>query len=116
MEIKEFVAETITQIIDGVRIAQDYAKTVGAVVNAGEKYGSYEEDQNEQAKFTSPLAQNIEFEVYITTSDSTQVQKGLQVFFPPLKSGLSATDKTAESSFNRILFNIPVAYPRQLND
>lgn len=106
MEVKDFVAQTIIEIVEGVKLAQEHGRQNGAVVNApltglrGSVMGP-------------PESQTIEFDILISVSDEAQTKSGLQVFFPPVRAGLHGADKAAMTTSNRVKFSITVAFPAQ---
>lgn len=72
VELKDFVSESLRQIIDGVCTAQDYAKTKGAALNP-EKLITIAESKllvrQGQGQFDL-IPQLIEFDVAVTATES----------------------------------------------
>lgn len=112
MELREFVAESLKQVIDGIAIAQVYAKEKGAQVSPATFY------QNGNLVVGSPLGTGqspdiIEFDVLVTISESGELKGGIGVFAGAV--GLGANSKISDGNIqaNRIKFSVPVSFPRQ---
>ena len=63
LQLRDFVAETIKQVIDGVAAAQQHAVKKGAVVNP------------RPSRYNTPL-QSISFDVAVTAAKGTKTQGG----------------------------------------
>ena len=115
MELKDFVAESIKQIVDGVVETQTYAATKGAQVNPthlqpiSTKGATVFKDHQ-----GSRFAQSIEFDVAITAGDESNagVSAGVSVisFF---KAGVKGEIAENNTTVSRIKFDIPVLLPNQ---
>lgn len=108
MELKDFITETLVQMMEGVKNAQKKAEEFGAIVNPESLGGdSYIEVGNNQVA----RIQEIEFEVALTETSETGTHKGIGVAF----SGIGAKgnkDKNEQNiSYNKIRFNVPIALP-----
>jgi hypothetical protein len=105
MDVKDFIADTLIQIIAGVKQAQDYAVQNGAIVNAGL--------DNRDPSSREPT-QQVDFDIFITTSDSTKIKTGVQVFFPNLLNvGGASRHESGDLTANRVRFSVPVLFPKQ---
>jgi len=95
MELKDFVSQTITSIIEGVREAQASAQD-GAYVNP------------------VMAARPIEFDVAVTVTETTEKKGGGGIavagFIKAEGGGLTSS---ANSSVSRIKFHVPVTLPTQ---
>ncbi|MBO6892852.1 MAG: hypothetical protein JJ866_12995 [Roseibium sp.] len=103
MELKEFVAETLTQIIDGVKEAQ--AREDGPNVNAamsGAEFGG-----NLVNVGTYGVATRVDFDVAVTAESKGGAGAKLSVFGVGVEGGAGHTAGTA----NRISFSVPVRLP-----
>ena len=82
MELKNFVAETLEQLIDGVALSQEYAKGKNAVVNPETRlmYGDSKEYATDG--YTGLRAQVIDFDIaiFLFSSKSFMVVVGGCVF------------------------------------
>jgi hypothetical protein len=110
MKLDEFIAETINQIVDGVVASQEHAKKKGAYVNAPLTFdgGVY---HLSSASITEP--QKIEFDIAVTTEESTDAKIGVGIFVAGLGIGSQAKTGSGGMEVSRIRFTIPLILPRQ---
>ena len=117
MELKEFITESLKQIIDGVIDAQTYAKDKHATINPdGLKY----DDQNNLIVNRNPASfdyvpQIIEFDVVVTVTESEKAKASLGVFTGVLGLGTQAQVESGNIAANRIKFSVPVVFPEHLH-
>ncbi len=104
MDLQEFIKVSLTQIVAGVKDAQEATQAVDGLIvqKAGARRGGALGD-----------LQGIAFDVAVTVSDATQSKAGggLVVFGVGL-GGQRAKDM-AHSSVSRIRFTVPVILPGQ---
>lgn len=105
MDVKDFVTETLKQIIEGVREAQVHAAQNDAYV-AREK-GYYGDPTGETKE------QDIAFDIAVTIQKSRDKEGagGLKIPFIEAGGGINVTD--ANSSVSRIRFTVPIMLPAQ---
>lgn len=79
MKLKDFVSETLKEIVDGAVEAQKYYVEKGGSVNS--KNLSFRTDQDFQMwdGNTGQPAQLIEFDVAVTTTEGTETKGGIGV-------------------------------------
>lgn len=114
MKLEDFVTDTLKQIINGVKNAQQYAKENGgkvnpsniAIVGQSSKLAYWDE-------YNSIAGQAIEFDISVTTHDEGQTEGKVGVFVAFLKAGVSGKELTENIAINRIKFTIPVFLPIQ---
>jgi len=115
MELKEFVAESLKQLVDGVVTAQEYAKDKGASINPqGLKYGfkSGVLEVADDSVYTR-IPQPIEFDIAITVSEGGETKAGIGVFAGALGLGTQAKMQDANIVANRIKFSVIILFPEQ---
>ena len=95
MDIKEFVSDTLKQIIDGVVDAQEYAKNEEAVVAP---YHNYQK--------------NISFDVAVTVDESKQKESKAGITVWSIGAGVGGKTESSSSTISRIKFEIPVELPQ----
>ena len=80
MELKDFVSETLKQLIDGVKEAQPYAIESGGAINP--KGLQYLEGSSGvvQHKETTRIGQEIEFDLEVTVIEEKGRKEGAGVF------------------------------------
>jgi hypothetical protein len=117
MQLKEFVSQTLKEIIDGVQEAQKYASSVGAKVNP---IARIPEGMKEKMKTHywsdergSGTVEQIEFDVAVTSVDTTETQAGVGVFVAAFGLGAKNVSDSSNSLVSRIKFSVPIAHPLQ---
>ncbi|RCS25832.1 hypothetical protein DUT91_03475 [Phyllobacterium salinisoli] len=103
MELKDFIAETLSQIIEGVREAQ--AREDGANINAamgGAEFGGQLVNVG-----TYGVATRVDFDVSVTAETKGGAGAKLAVFGVGVDGGAGHTAGSA----NRISFSVPVRLP-----
>jgi hypothetical protein len=105
MELKEFVAQSIIQIMEGVKEAQRKAIELDGSVNP------YTIAGNVKGYSLKDLS-NIEFEVSVTSEDKAGIGGGLNVFFGAISVGGKVDVSDSKIALNRLKFTIPVMYPQ----
>ena len=104
MNIEEFVAESLKQIIDGIIRAQEYAKEKGAIVSPP-NINYVQGKPISMAGYN--LGQVIDFDTAVVATAS-----GIRVIGGVLGASSDA-DNDALHVSSRIKFSIPVYYPVQ---
>lgn len=116
MDIKDFIKETLTQIVEGITDANKEIQGKGAfIVSSNLKDANglparelYSDDKNDLRH----IVREISFDISIVVSDSEQsgVKGGLQVFsFIHSDGGIE--NNTSSSSMHKIKFSLPLAMP-----
>jgi hypothetical protein len=112
VELKDFVSETLRQIIGGVREAQKLAAEHGGKV-VPDKI-AFRTDQGLQLwdKRDGTPIQMIEFDVAVTTTEGTTTKGGVGVFVGPVGLGSQGQSNASNQSISRIKFCVPIALPK----
>jgi len=103
MELKDFIAETLSQIIEGVRLAQE--RVDGTNVNAamaGAEFGGHLVNVGHFG-----VATRVDFDVSVTAETKGGAGAKLSVFGIGAEGGAGHTAGSA----NRISFSVPVRLP-----
>lgn len=103
MELKEFIAETLSQIIDGVKLAQD--KEGGSNVNAA--MAGAAQGGNLLNGGTYGVGTRVDFDVSVTAESKGGAGAKLSVFGVGVEGGAGHTAGSA----NRISFSVPLRLP-----
>lgn len=111
MELDAFVETTLTQIISGVRAAQQTAPAQGAAVNPDIRSGP-----PGRVHRSGTLLQDIEFDAAIMVTESEKSGAGLRVGVAWVSGGVDAGSDSRQSRASRIRFTVPIALPRQDDD
>jgi hypothetical protein len=110
MQLRDFVAETIKEVIEGVVAAQAYAKEKGAVVNPKLNFHNYNQDLLLDSATGRPT-RSISFDVAVTAAEGTKTQGGIAVFTGVLGLGSKGQSEKSNETVNRIQFSVPVSLP-----
>ncbi len=117
MKLQEFVNETVKEIIAGVKEAQAYAKANHAEVNPRESGGGQEKKAyadifvGRERWVTVPI-KNIDFDVAVTSTDTSETQAGVGIFVAALGLGVKDKSDTLNSCVSRVKFSVPLCFPR----
>ena len=114
MDLRQFVTESLKQLIDGIVAAQEYAQDKGASINpsglkVGFQSGQLEVHHN---SVHTEIPQIIEFDVAVTVSEGGEAKAGVGVF-AVVGLGTQATMQDTNTTANRIKFSVPVMFPQQ---
>ena len=110
MELKTFVAETISQIVEGVAEAQERCKGRGALVNP-RVAGNYVQRDELWAGDGSAPAQFVEFDVALTATEGTGTKGGIGVIVGAFTLGSSGQSQAERSASSRVKFSVPLVLP-----
>ncbi|MBB5205379.1 hypothetical protein HNQ51_002698 [Inhella inkyongensis] len=109
MQLRDFVKEVLTQIVDGVRDAQE-ANGGAFVVPAGDGGHKYAEHPRfaSSARIKSTI---VDFDVAITAEDSDKAgaKAGVKVF--SVQFGAEGEITSKNSTISRVQFAVPVLLP-----
>ncbi|MFA5206640.1 MAG: hypothetical protein WC708_19750 [Lentisphaeria bacterium] len=110
MELKDFVSQTLSQIIEGIEDAQLNKGTTAKInpsgLRMGEKIHSMFFDFN-----THTIIANIEFDVAVTTEEAKGTKGGIGVLVGAITLGAQGQSDTKNTSLSRIKFSVPVSFP-----
>ena len=109
MELKTFVSETLKQIAEGVKQAQEDVKELGATVNPSNT--TYADKQLYLTHNKTITAQVIDFDISLTETEATQAGGSIGVFFGSVGLGAHGKTESGSNAMNRVKFSVPVALP-----
>ncbi len=115
MELKDFVAESIKQIIDGVNEAKRYAAENGSRINPERQIHNANNASSRADAKTGASIETIEFDVAVTVTDGTQTRGGIGVFTGIVGLGSQGQSDSSNSSVSRLRFVVPIALPSTPN-
>ncbi len=115
MDLKSFVADTITQIAEGIKLAQERTRDLGAYVSP--RMADQEKLAGKHAH--APIAQKIDFDIALEVLEETQKQDGTKheggLRVAVVHVGGDSRESTSrtgrEATTSRIKFTIPVRWP-----
>lgn len=112
MELKDFVRDTIMQICEGVKEAQEAGKGIGVEVNPHLKRTPdivFDGDDHKPLR----LKTDIRFRAVLQHAEGSKDKRGIGVMFANVTLG-AAKDVTQDlSSLTSVEFSVPVAFPFQ---
>jgi hypothetical protein len=117
MELKEFVSQTLIEIVQGVRSAQINVRSMGASVSPRMKLikkgnPSWIGITNEPFGWDSPVLP-VEFDVALTVIKGKGSQSGIGVVLGAVGIGGRRESKSSDERENRVRFVIPLSLPPQ---
>lgn len=107
IELKEFVEEAISQIVEGVKAAQNKVESSGAIVNP-RKSNSKNAVEIEGKLYS---VQNIDFEVSLANMSGEGGKVGFGVTFGTWGFGSNAKSEGETKSATNIKFSVPIIFP-----
>lgn len=108
MKLEEFIEATLTQIVNGVNKAQQKANFNGTEINPEISGGSVVLINSENRRVES-----VEFDVAVTTEESTGNKGGAGIFIAPFGIGGQAETGSKNTSVSRVRFNVPIVFPHR---
>ena len=119
MELKTFIKETLTQIVEGVKEAQEGTKETGAKINPTFDKGQKGEGlKGDAAKHGLTVVgdrahpiQMMEFDVKLTVDERADKKEGIGVSVVGIKLGSDGEKSSETSSSSRIKFVVPIVLP-----
>jgi hypothetical protein len=112
MELNDFVSQTLTQIVEGVKDAQVKLSDSGVEINP-HLNSSHSEMGKQGMLWTSSAtaAQIVKFDVALTVTEGTGTKGGIGVFAGAVNLGSSGQSQSENSSVSRIQFSVPMTLP-----
>jgi hypothetical protein len=108
MELKDFIKETITQIVNGVVEAQTEISQHGAEINP--KRVQFRE-AGQYNHYNSGKPQYVEFDVGLTSIQKSGSSEGIGVFLGSISLGKKNDEGAEHTAVSRIKFSLPVVLP-----
>lgn len=106
MEIQDFVAETITQICQGIQQAKLRTKETGARISPAidkENCVSLTESQ-EKVQF-------IHFDIHVTERQEKQSNGKIKISLATFSLGASGDSSNEEKNIHHVSFDVPIVWP-----
>ncbi len=110
MELKEFVSESLLQIFNGVRQAQEQTKETGGAVVA-QVVGTKKEHPSVLGYTHNNAIVLVDFDVSLNTIDVTKEKAGLGLFVAAFGGGAQFGSEASNSQLSRLRFSVPVMLP-----
>ena len=120
MELKDFVKESIVQIVKGIEEANNELSDSDAMVNpfymqahsdAAQSYGRTKVRDTDYTNHDSKIIEKVNFDVAIVVEAGKQGSGGAKLSIASISIGGNAKIESSNKSESRIKFSIPVVYP-----
>ena len=115
MKLEDFISESISQIINGVKKAQIHAEQNGAIVNSASFQRTKSVGESYRDEYSNRPVQVIEFDIAITSKEEGKTSGKVGVFVTVFGAGISGSESSESFASNRIKFAVPVLLPHQKN-
>ena len=102
-DLKTFVSETIKQVLEGTKDAGHYLKE------------NIDYDKDGYFQIGNDSMQKIDFDISVTTSETTKVEGKAGILIKVLDFGVNGSENIGASSINKIKFSVPVSIPQMAN-
>lgn len=113
MKLEDYIYESLTQIISGVKKAQDFALSNEATINPKSlRQGNSDGNMYWDERNFRP-AQIIEFDVSVTTREEGSMEGKAGVFVSVLKLGVEGKEGEQNMTSNKLRFSVPIMLPVQ---
>lgn len=114
MELKDFVEQTLTQIFDGIKAANEkHDGKENGIINPNLQLGR--DNYTSIGGHNYPIRE-AEFDVALTSTSGTETKGGIGVFLGPVGVGSQGQSNDESTSMTRIKFSVPIAYPVVLSE
>ncbi len=112
MDLKEFVAETLFQIIEGVKEAQKKAAESGSKVNPPISSSPANLDRQKLIiTEETEMIQIIDFDVALIVKEGAGKKGGIGIFAGSVSIGGQKESNIENSSVSRVKFRVPITLP-----
>ena len=113
MDLKEFVKQTLCQIVEGVKEAQSHLAAHGGEVspNLSRMAGNVIDRIGLIHSANGSTVQMVTFDVALTATEGTGTKGGIGVVTGMFNLGSSGESKAENSSLSRVKFGVPLSLP-----
>lgn len=109
MELKQFITNTLNDIIDGIADSQAHAREKNAVVNAASV-----NDREYMKQYSHKYhVHDIEFDIALTVTQEDKAKGGVGAIISVFSIGVVGEDNLTNSSVTRVKFSVPVLFPTE---
>ena len=116
IKLKDFIAQSLKEIIDAVNDTQKYAINLDAKVNPKSQSRAAKDQirvNDFYDSFTNRYGQFVEFDIAVTATKNEKEDEGIGVSVIPLGLFKKWSKSFFEASVSRIKFAIPIVLPIQ---
>lgn len=113
IKLEDFVAESLSQIVLGVKKAQDLVSGTGAVISPQMRMTKDVASVGDAEGLGGQPVYKVSFDVAITVNEATGASGGIGVAAGIFALGSKGESKDSFGNTSRIQFSIPVVLPLQ---
>ena len=113
MNLSEFIAETLLQVVEGVKDAQARTSSNGARVNPHLTTSAEHAVKQNILIASGEAAQLVQFDVALTATEGTETKGGIGVVAGIFNLGSAGLSQAASSTISRVKFVVPLVLPRE---
>jgi hypothetical protein len=113
MTVKEFVEDTLVQIVEGVKAAQARVVPSGAFINP--KGMTFHTSQLEGRRWhlqTHEVEEVVRFDLAVTSESGSGTKGGVGVFVGAVALGSQGQSASKDLVVNRVQFAVPILLPQ----
>ncbi len=114
MKLKDFVANSISEIIEGISTSQEKIKDTGAIINPkGDDVNIGSNSVLGRSRIDGKYIPIVEmsFDIMVEVSDSESDKAGISVITGLFGAGAALENKNDNRSINSIKFSVPILFP-----
>jgi hypothetical protein len=108
MDLKDFIKQTLEQIVEGVVEAQSSIQNLGANINPV-NFPYTKESKFNHSKFSLP--QDVIFDIALTSTEKNGSSEGVGVFLGSINLGKKNDGSVEEVAITKVRFTVPLALP-----
>jgi hypothetical protein len=112
VELKDFVKNTLVQIVDGVTNAEKELVAKGATVNPIGGHFDQKQVGGRTWSFEDGITEVVDFEVALTNSEKEGTSAGIGVLLGSINLGAKGASEEVITSVTRIKFSVPILLPK----
>lgn len=113
MQLDHFLSETIVQIVNGLKDADQKVAGTGAMVNPPDVVGEF--FAYDQQGDWRPRVERVEFDIVVSASKNSETKGGIGVQVGVVGLGSAGKSNDEHSSESRVKFTIPILFPLSKN-
>lgn len=108
MELKNFVKETLQQIVEGAAMAQEAISEQGGSVNPSSMRFQKDGVWN---NYDHAMPQEVVFDVGLTSTDKSGSSEGIGVFLGSINLGKRNEEGAEQVAVTKVRFTVPLVLP-----
>ena len=113
MTVKEFVEDTLVQIVEGVKAAQAKVAPSGAFINRAGLTGPVSQLEGRRYDSqTGEIEEQVRFDLAVTSESGSGTKGGVGVFLGSVALGSQGQSANRDLLVNRVQFSVPILFPQ----